>query len=259
MGKVQYDPEIVYVQKLYFFLFLATITMLASVITVWRFGLRYALWVLVSGLCISYLAMLQKKDFNPPDKRITAQRMAHAISQDSSPLSIARFACQLYYYFQEPTQAITLLEKFLPSHAPLLCSTLGDILLKEGNTKRALYVLRENPYALVDPLLLSTQARILKQIGKTHEAAKMFEHSLNLAKQNGFPQSGAHWITQKMLTISYKASIHHSLADCYVILNNLPQAKRHYRAGNRLLLDCTLWRHCPSDLLHSAKNNNDSY
>lgn len=247
MSRVQYDPEIVYVQKLYFFMFFATITTLITSITVWRFGINYGFWVQVSGLSISYIAMLKKKNFNPPDKLITAQRMAHNISHDTSPLSIARFASQLYYYFQEPAQAITLLEQFLPSHDPLLCSTLGDILLKEGNEKRALYLLRDNPYALVDPLLLSTQGRVLKQIGKISDAAKMFERSLDLAKQNGFPHSGAHWITQKMLTISYKANIHHTLADCYVILNDFPQAKRHYRAGNRLLLDCTLWRHCPTD------------
>jgi tetratricopeptide (TPR) repeat protein len=253
MSKVQYDPEILYVQKLYFFIYLATVTTLATVIAVWCIGIKYALWILFGGLNISYLAMLMKKNFNPPDRKITAQRMAHSISQDTSPLSIARFACQLYYYFQEPTQAITLLEKFLPSHDPLLCSTLGDILLREGNAKRALYVLRDNPYALVDPLLLSTQGRVLKQIGKIPEAAKLFERSLNLAKLNGFPHSGAHWITQKMLTISFKASIHHTLADCYVILDDFPQAKRHYRAGNHLLLDCTLWRHCPGVLIRSAK------
>lgn len=248
MSKVQYDPEIVYVQKLYFFIFLATITTIVTAITVWYFGINYGFWVQVSGLSISYIAMLKKKNFHPPDKIITAQRMAHTISQDISPLSIARFASQLYYYFQESAQAITLLEQFLPSHDPLLCSTLGDILLKEGNEKRALYLLRDNPYASVDPLLLSTQGRILKQMGKISDAVKMFERSLDLAKQKGFPHSGAHWITQKMLTISYKANIHHHLADCYLILNDSQQAKRHYRAGNRLLLDCTLWRHCPTVL-----------
>ena len=258
MSRVQYDREILYVQKLCFFMFLLTVTMIATAITVCRFNLYYALWVLVVGLNLSYLAMLKKKSFNPPDKKITAQRMAHAISQDTSPLSVARFASQLYYYFQETAQAITLLEKFLPSHDPLLCTTLGDILLKEGKTKRALYVLRENPYALVNPLLLSTQGQVLKRIGKIPEAAKMFERSLNLAKQNGFPHSGATWITQKMLTLSYKSSIHHSLADCYVILDNFPEAKRHYRAGNHLLLDCTLWRHCPPVDIDSAKYHKSS-
>lgn len=259
MRKVQYDPEIVYVQKLYFFMFLATITSLLTAITIWFFSVYYGFWVLVSGLSISYISMLKKKDFEPPDKKITAQRMAHTISQDTTPLSIARFASQLYYYFQEPTQAIILLEKFLSSHDPLLCSTLGDILLKEGYTKHALYVLRDNPYALVDPLLLATQGRVLKQIGKIHDAVKMFEQSLNLSQQNGFPHSGAHWITQKLLTISYKANIHHTLADCYLLLADFPQAKQHYQAGNSLLLDITLWRHCPTNLMLSIKNNKDSY
>lgn len=252
MGNVQYDPEILYVQKLYFLMFLTTITTLLATIIVWHFGIYYALLVQISGLIISYIAMLRKKSFSPPDKKVTAQRMAYTISQDSSPLSIARFASQLYHYFKEPTQAIILLEQFLASHDPILCSTLGDILLRENNTKHALYVLRDNPYALADPLLLSTQGRVLKQIGKIPEAAKMFERSLNLAKQNGFPHSGANWITHKILSISFKASIHHTLADCYVFLDDLPQAKRHYRAGNRLLLDCTLWRHCPPILMHSV-------
>ncbi|MFZ3132305.1 MAG: hypothetical protein WA125_14720 [Desulfosporosinus sp.] len=51
--------------------------------------------------------------------------------------------------------------------------------------------------------------------------------------------------TQKLLTLSYRASIHHSLADCYFLPEELPAAKRQYRAGNLLLFDLSLWRHCP--------------
>jgi len=243
MQGVQFDPEIIYVQKIYYFMFLATFTTLASAMTFWFFSLYWALLVLGGGLCLSYTAMLKKKTFSPPAKSLTAQRMAHEISQDTSPVSIARFACQLYYYFHEPTQAISLLEKFLPSHDPLLCTTLTDILLKEGNTKRALYILRDNPFALEDPLLLATQGHILLHIGKIQEAANMYEQSLRLAKLNGFPSSGAHWFTRKLLTLSYMASIHHTLADCYSLLEDLPGAKREYRAGNLLLFDLTLWRH----------------
>ena len=253
MQGVQYDSEILYVQKLYYFLFLATFTTLTSALVFWRFGLNIGLPVLGGGLVISYIAMFKKKNFNPPEKKATAKRMAHAISQDTSPLSIARFACQLYYYFHRPTQAISLLEKFLPSNDPLLCMTLGDILLKEGKAKRALYVLRDNPYALIDPLLLTTQGHALIQIEKIPEAVRMFERSLHLAKQNGFPHSGAHWFTQKLLTLSYTASIHHTLADCYVILEDLPEAKRHYRAGNLLLFDLSLWRYLPAPIRSAKK------
>ena len=252
MQSVQFDSEILYVQKLYYFLFLATFVILTSIIIFWRFGLYISLFVLGGGLVISYIVMLKKKNFIQPKKKITAERMAHAISQDTSPMSIARFACQLYYYFHKPTEAISLLENFLPSHDPLLYLTLGDILLKEGKAKRALYVLRDNPYALIDPLLLTTQGHALQQIKKIPEAVRMFERSLHLAKQNGFPQSGAHWFTQKLLTLSYTSSIHHTLADCYIILGRLPEAKRHYRAGNRLLFDLSLWRYQPTPN-HSAK------
>lgn len=245
MQVVQFDPEILYVQKIYFFMFLATFTTLACAFAYWVLGLNYALIVLVIGLSFSYIAMLLKKTFAPPAKNITAKRMAHEISQDTSPVSIARFACQLYYYFHEPNKAISLLEKFLPSHDPLLYSTLGDILLKEGNAKRALYILRDNPFTSVDPLLLATQGHVLKHIGKIPEAANMYELSLRLAKQNGFPHSGAHWFTQKLLTLSYMASIHHKLADCYYQLQHLAAAKRQYRAGNLLLFDLSLWRHSP--------------
>ena len=153
MESVQYDPEILYVQKLYFFMFLATFTGLICAFTFWLSGLHWALFVLGVGLSISYIAMLKKKTFAPPEKTLTAKRMAHEILQDTSPVSISRFACQLYYYFHESTQAISLLEKFLPSHDPLLCTTLGDILLKEGKAKRALYILRDNPFALVLSLI----------------------------------------------------------------------------------------------------------
>ncbi|EGW36238.1 hypothetical protein [Desulfosporosinus sp. OT] len=258
MQGVQFDSEILYVQKLYYFLFLATFTMLTCAIALWRFGLKIGLLILGGGLAISYIAMLKKKNFSPPEKKITAKRMAHAISQDTSPVSIARFACQLYYYFHKPAQAISLLEKFLPTHDPLLCMTLGDILLKEGEAKRALYVLRDNPYALIDPLLLTTQGRALIEIEKIPEAVRMFERSLHIAKQNGFPRNGAHWLTQKLLAISYTASIHHTLADCYVILGNPPKAKHHYRAGNRFLFDLSLWRH-QSEPIHSPQIYNKSH
>jgi len=255
MQRVQFDSEIIYVQKLHYFLFLATYSTLFCAIALWRFGINIGLLVLGGGLVLSYIAMLKKKNFTLPEKKVTAKKMAHAISQDTSPSSIARFACQLYYYFHKPTQAISLLEKFLPSHDPLLCLTLGDILLKEGQAKRALYILRDNPYALIDPLLLTTQGHALKQIEKIPEAVSMFERSLQLAKQNGFPQSGAHWFTQKLLSLSYTACIHHTLADCYILLDNLTEAKRHYRAGNRLLFDLSLWRYRPVPIQPTEKYN----
>lgn len=258
MQDVQFDPEILYVQKIYFFMYLATVTAFVCVITYWQLGLDYTLLVLAGGLSISYLAMLMKKTFAPPAKYITAKRMAHEISQDTSPVSISRFACQLYYYFHESKQAISLLEQFLPSHDPLLCTTLGDILLKEGKAHQALYILRSNPFALVDPLLLATQGHVLKTIGKIPEAANLYKRSLSFAKRNGFPQSGAHWFTHKLLSLSYKASIHHSLADCYYLLGDSPTAKRQYWAGNLLLFDLSLWRHSPLGALNDARKTNKS-
>ncbi|MDP4158434.1 MAG: tetratricopeptide repeat protein [Bacillota bacterium] len=254
MQQVQYDVEILYVQKVYYFLFLATFSIFASAIALWRFGRKGGLLVLGVGLCLSYIAMLRKRSFDPPEQKKTARLMARSISQDTNPLAIARFASQLYYYFHKPAQAISLLEKFLPSHDPLLCTTLGDILLKEGKANRALYILRENPHSFVDPLLLSTQGHVLKQIEKIPEAVHMFERSLYLAKQKGFPNNGSHWVTQKLLTLSYMATIHHTLAECYVILENFPEAKRHCRAGNWLLFDLSLWHDCSSVLCCTAKN-----
>ena len=259
MRRAQFDPEILYVQKIYYFMFLGTFTAIISAIVLWLFGLNYGLCFFGSGLLISYIAMLKKKNFNPPEKKLTAKRMARAISQDTSPTSIARFASQLYYYLHEPTQAISLLEKFLPSQDPLLYTTLGDILLKEGKAKRALYILRDNPHSFADPLLLATQGHALKQVEKIPEAARMFERSLHLAKQNGFSQSGSHWLTQKLLTLSYTASIHHTLADCYVILENSHEAKRHYRAGNRFLFDLSLWRYKQPTPIYSSKNYTKSH
>lgn len=255
MQGIQFDPEILYVQKIYFFMFLTTVTTLICAVTFWLLGLNYTLFVLGVGLSISYITMLKKKTFVSPAKNVTAQRMAHDISRDTSPISIARFACQLYYYFHESAQAISLLEKFLPSHDPLLCSTLGDILLKEGKARQALHILRANPFALVDPLLLATQGHALKHIDKIPEAVNMYERSLRLAKKNGFPHSGAHWVTQKLLTLSYMASIHHTLADCYFLLEDLPSAKRQYRCGNLLLFDLSLWRHSPPEAIYTKKTN----
>lgn len=258
MRNIQYDPEILYVQKLYFFLFLTTFSILISLLIIFNIGFRSGLYVFAVGLGLSYTGMVLKKNFNPPEKKLSAQRMAQSISQDSSPLSIARFASQLYYYFHEPNQAISLLEKFLSSQDPILCMTLGDILLKEGKPKRALYILRDNPYALVDPLLLATQGRVLMQIDKIPEAIKMFERCLQIAKQNKFPKSSDNWITQKILTVSYLANIHHTLADCYVILNDWDLAKKHYRSGNYRVFDVSLWRHCPPVHVDSTQNHKNT-
>ncbi|MDQ7096062.1 tetratricopeptide repeat protein [Desulfosporosinus sp. PR] len=258
MQSVQVDLEILYVQKLYFFMFLLTLTLWASVFTFWKFGLQVGLLALASGLIISYIAMTKKKTFAPPEKKITARRMAHTISQGISPLSLSRFASQLYYYFHEPSQAISLLEKFLPCHDPLLCITLCDILLKEGNTKRALYTIRENPHSLINPLMLATQGIVLQKIGQIPEAIKMLERSLNSAKQNKFPDNGENWLTRKLLIWGYTASIHHALADCYMIMKKPTEAKRHYWAGNLLLFDVSLWRYSQSKVIHSAENYNNS-
>jgi tetratricopeptide (TPR) repeat protein len=258
MKNVQTDLEILYVQKIYYFMFLATLTILGFAFCLWKFGVILGQIILVCGFITSYLAMVKKNSFLPPEEKITAQRMAHSISQDISPLSLSRFASQLYYYFHEPTQAISLLEKFLPCHDPLLCTTLCDILLKEGKPKRALYIIRDNPHASVNPLMLATQGIALIKIGKIPEAIHTLERSLLSAKKNKFPNNGESWFTQKLLKLGYTASIHHTLADCYLILENHKKAKRHYWAGNFLLFDVSLWRYCSTKSIGSARNYNNS-
>lgn len=255
LGNPPLDPEIFYVQKLYYFLFLITFSALAAIFSGWRFGTDKGALAFGLGVFLSYLAMVFKKSFAFPDKKVVAKRMAKEISQDTSPLAIARFASQLYYYLDEKSRALALLERFLPSHDPLLCATLAEIYLKEGKSRKALSTLRENPYALTNPLLLAGQGHIQRQNRKTSEAVKLYERSLRLAKEAGFPHNGAHKLTQFLLTMSYTASIHHALADCYLTLNELTQAKKHYRAGNLLLLDISLWRFSKQSLSRrSAKS-----
>lgn len=242
MKNSQLDPEIFYVQKFYYFLFLATFSAAAAILAGWKFGWEKGALTFVVGLFLSYLAMMVKRSFAMPDKKLIAKRMAKEISQDTSPLAIARFASQLYYYLNDTERSVALLEKFVPSHDPLLCATLSEIFLREGKPRKALSILRENPYALTNPLLLATQGHVLRQNGKITEAARFYERSLRLAKEAGFPHNGAHPFTQFLLTMSYTASIHHALADCYMILKDIPSAKRHYRAGNLRLIDISLWR-----------------
>ncbi|KLU62159.1 tetratricopeptide repeat protein [Peptococcaceae bacterium CEB3] len=242
MKSAPLDPEVFYVQKLYYFFFLITLSFMTGVICGWRFGWKAGVLAFLVGLVLSYLAMLFKKSFALPDRKIVAKRMAKEISQAASPLVIARFASQLYYYLKEKDRAIALLEQFLPSCDPLVCATLAEIYLREGKSRKALSVLHDNPYALANPLLLATQAHILRQNGKTAEAVKLYERSLRLAKGAGFPHNGAHRLTQALLTISYTASIHHALADCFLELKDTTAAEKHYRAGNRLLVDISLWR-----------------
>lgn len=236
------DPEILYVQKLYYFLFLATFSLLTGLFTGWRFGWDKGIIVFVTGMLFAYLAMLFKKSFVMPDKKIVAKRMAKEISQKTSPLVIARFASQLYYYLNETERALDLLETFLPSHDPLLCATFAEILLKEGKPRKALAVLHENPNTIFNPLLLATQGHILRKSGRTTEAIKMYERSLRLSKDAGFPHNGAHKFTQFLLTMSYTANIHHALGDCYAELKDFRAAKKHFWAGNLRIIDISLWR-----------------
>ncbi len=242
MKNSQLDPEVFYVQKLYYFLFLATCSAIAAVFAGWKLGLYRGALTFGVGLSLSYIAMIIKRSFAMPDKKRIAKRMAKEISQDTSPLAIARFASQLYYYLNDTERSVALLEKFLPSQDPLLCATLAEIFLREGKSRKALSILRENPYALAHPLLLATQGHILRRNGKINEAARLYQRSLRLAKEAGFPHNGAHPFTQFLLTLSYTASIHHALADCYTILKDIPSAKKHYRAGNLRLIDISLWR-----------------
>ncbi len=242
MQQIELDPEIIYVQKLYFFLFLTTILSIFSGIVIWRLGWRPGLILFSFGLLSAYLAMIKKKSFHPPKKKLTIQRMSKEISQNTHPLTVSRFASQLYYYLHEPLQAISILKKFKSSQDPLLCATLAEILLKEGRVKEASAILDSNPYTLIDPLLLASQGHIFRQTGKTLEAIKMYERSLRFAKEVGFPHNGANWLTQRLLTLGHKANLHHTLADCYLKLNDLPTARRHYWAGNLRLLDITFWR-----------------
>ena len=258
MARLQFDREIIYVQKLYYFFFLFGCSLLAGLIAGVRFGLRTGLVATGIGTIISYVLMVCKKSFAPPEKKATAQRMAREISQDSSPVALSRFASQLYYYFNEPRQAVSLLEQFLPCNDPLLCATLADILLKQGRPRRALNILRANPYALIDPLLLATQGHVLRQLGKIAEAIRMYERSLRLAKEVGFPHNGAKWLTQRRLTLSYTAHIHHAVAECYRISENPAAARRHYFAGNIRLFDVTLWHYPKASLFRSARSCTNS-
>lgn len=242
MKQVEFDQEILYVYKLYFFFLLWSISLIISGIVYWRFGFITGLIAFIGCSFLSYFAMIRKKHFLPPEKKLTIQRMVREITQDTSPLAISRFASQLYFYLHETKQAISLLEKYLSSQDPLLCATLADILLREGRTRHALSVLRENPYTISDPLLLATQGHVLQQMDKYQEAIKMYERSLRLAQKTGFPHNGAPWFTQILLSLSYKASLHHSLADCYLILKDYSQAKKHIRYGNMRLFDISLWK-----------------
>ncbi len=252
--KLKYDREILYVQKLYFFLYLMSFFLCISLIVLWRIGVGPALALFALGLGLSYLTMIKRRSFSPPAKKISAQRIAKEISRNSNPLVISRFTSQLYFYFNETELAVSLLEKFIPTGDSLICATLGDILLRENQPKKALSIIRGNSQALLDPLLLFIQGQIYSQTQQMPEAVKMFERSLYFAKRGGFPHNGAHALTQFFLTLSYTASIHHALADCYSYMENFSAAKRHYWSGNLRLLDVTLWRYPQRPNDFSLKN-----
>lgn len=259
MNDIQYDREILYVYKLYLFLLLWSISITLGGLTLWRFGFLPGLCLFSVSTLLCYLAMMRKKQFPPPDMKLTAQRMAREITQDTSPLAISRFASQLYFYLHETEQAIHLLQNYLSSQDPLLCATLADILLREHRPRQALSVLRDNPYTLADPLLLITQGHVLQHLERYTEAVKIYERSLRLSQKTGFPHNGASWFTQILLSLSYKANLHHSLADCYIQLKDHQLAKKHIWAGNLRLFDLSLWRKVKPIHSYSSKSNTKSH
>lgn len=252
MRQVQYDLEVLYVYKLYYFFSLFIFFFLSSLFLSWRFGRMAGFLSFAFGFLAAYFLMMHKRNFPPPDKKSTAQRMAKEITQNPTPLTISRFASQLYFYFNETRQAISLLEKYQNSNDPLLCATLADILLREGRPNHALRTIRENPHCASDPLLLFILGHILQQMDKWHDAIQIYEQSLTFARKSGFPHNGTNRLTQFLLTLSYTANIHHSLGDCYVLLKDYPKAKKHYFLGNIRFFDISLWRKFKISTTHPA-------
>ncbi|WP_019850693.1 M48 family metallopeptidase [Desulfitobacterium sp. PCE1] len=252
MRQVQYDLEVLYVYKLYHFFSLLIFFCPASLILGWRFGHIIGFSAFIIGFLISYFLMMHKKSFPTPDKKTIAQKMAKEITQDSTPLAISHFSSQLYFYFNEARQAIVLLEKYQNTHDPLVCATLADILLREGRPKHALRIIHDNPHYTSDPLLLCVLGHVLRQMNKWDAAIKIYELSLALARKSGFPFNGANRFTQFLLTLSYTATLHHSLGDCYAVLKEYPQAKKHYLLGNIRIFDISLWRTIKAPTTHPA-------
>ena len=242
MRQIDYDLEVLYVYKVYYFFSLLIFFIPASLILSWRFGRIIGLFSFAIGFVISYCLMMHKKSFPIPDKKSTAQKMAKEITQKPSPLTISRFSSQLYFYFNETRQAITLLEKYKDTQDPLVSATLADILLREGRPKHALRTIRENPHCHSDPLLLFIQGHIFQQMEKWQDAIKIYELTIALARRSGFPHNGANRFTQFLLTLSYIANLHHSLGDCYAFIGDYPKANKHYLLGNIHLFDISLWR-----------------
>lgn len=242
MKEVRFDSEILYVYKLYYFLSLLLISILLSLIIGWRFGFLVGMTTFTLGLFSSYIMMTQKKSFALPDKKLTAQRMAKEITKELNPLAISRFASQLYFYFNEPEQAISILKKYHTTHDPLLCATLADIYLREGRPHQGLEVIRRNPHKDSDPLLLVVLGRTYQQLKNLDEAIINYRQSLYLARKKGYPHNGANKLTKILLALSYRASTHHSLGDCYSQLKNYSLAKKHYLVGNLLFFDLSLWK-----------------
>ncbi|NMA70157.1 MAG: tetratricopeptide repeat protein [Desulfitobacterium sp.] len=242
MKEVPFDSEILYVYKLYYFLsFLAFFTLL-SIILGWRFGLIVGLIIFILGFLTSYLMMTLKKSFSPPDKKLTAQRMAKEITKDLNPLAISRFASQLYFYFNEPEQAISLLRKYQYTNDSILCATLADFFLREGLPHQGLKVIHQNPQKNSDPLLLMVLGRTYQQLEKLEKAIIYYRKSLLIARKKGYPHNGANKLTKTFLALSYRASTYHSLGDCYSLLKNHSLAKKHYILGNLLFFDLSLWK-----------------
>ncbi|MGE4273148.1 MAG: tetratricopeptide repeat protein [Desulfitobacterium sp.] len=252
MGQVKYDLQVLYVYKLYYFFSIFIFFILTGLFLWWRFGPILGVCSLLIGFSIAYLLMMRKRSFPPPDKKSTAQKMAKEITQGSTPLAISHFASQLYFYFRETRQAIALLEKYQNTNDPLLCATLADLLLREDRPKHALNIIQKNPNFYKEPLLLIIHGHILQHMNKWQEAIDIYEQSLDLAHKTGFPHNGTDKLTQFLLSLSYTATLHHSLGDCYVVVRDYSKANKHYILGNIRFFDISLWRKLKSPVTYVA-------
>ncbi|MDR3289567.1 MAG: tetratricopeptide repeat protein [Peptococcaceae bacterium] len=246
MKAIHYDPEVLYMYKLHYLLCLVVFSLISGVAAYLIGGKTVGVVTLLGGIVVSYLSMLLKTEFKTPDEKIAAKRIAREIlAKDASPATVSRLASQLHYYFQKTEQAVVLLTKYLSGNAPVIYVTLADILQKKGKPKQALSILRTNPQAFFEPMLLASQGYSLKQLGEIQEAIQAFERCCCSAKKHRLPHNGSRRLTQWLTELSYMAFIHHALAECYWLANDFQAAKRHYFAGNIRLLDITLWRFKP--------------
>mgnify|MGYP001129144305 CR=1 FL=1 len=241
MPRPRLPREVYYVQKLHYLTFLCSITILATCIVLIAFGKYAGFCLCLGGILLSYIATLKKTHFiSPNDAAVIHSLVQNFKTRNLPPFSAAVAATQMFYLLGDTRRSEALLKSYLPCEEPLVYTTLADMYLNQGKIREALSCL-DPVRKLEHPLIQWTFGRIFLQQEDYATALKYLERAYKIVRKDGFPKANTGLLTSTFMQWSVKASLFHSMAECYHKAGDIKSARKFLRRGNLYLIDPSLW------------------